>query len=101
MLFANNGLPALTVAGADLRTRGDLGYEGAAGTVTAAFKKPQNGGLPLVQQKFNIAHNRLRATAPWTTFEYLSGSPARMMLHRMIGQIQLRQSGPYRCFSLS
>ena len=50
-------LPALTDAGADLRTLGDLGYEGLADTVTVAFKRPKNGGLLLVQQQFNKAHN--------------------------------------------
>ncbi|MFU8873169.1 hypothetical protein [Micromonospora sp. SL4-19] len=54
-------LPALAAAGADLRTLGYLGYEGVADTVTVAFKKPKNGGLLLVQQQFNKAHNRLRA----------------------------------------
>ena len=54
-------LPALTAAGADLRTLGDLGYEGLADTVTVAFKRPKNGGLLLVQQQFNKAHNSLRA----------------------------------------
>lgn len=34
-------LPALAVAGADLRTLGDLGYEGVADTVTVAFKEAQ------------------------------------------------------------
>jgi hypothetical protein len=54
-------LPALAAAGADLRTLGDLGYEGLADTVTVAFKRPKNGGLLLVQQQFNKAHNSLRA----------------------------------------
>ncbi|MGC4747622.1 transposase family protein [Micromonospora sp. DT201] len=54
-------LPALTEAGADLRTLGDLGYEGLADTVTVAFKKPKTGGLLLAQQQFNKAHNSLRA----------------------------------------
>ena len=54
-------LPALTDAGADLRTLGDLGYDGLADTVTVAFKRPKNGGLLLVQQQFNKAHNSLRA----------------------------------------
>lgn len=40
---------------------GDLGYEGLADTVTVAFKRPKNGGLLLVQQQFNKAHNSLRA----------------------------------------
>ncbi len=54
-------LPTLTDAGADLRTLGDLGYEGVADTVTVAFEKPKNGGLLLVQQQFDKAHNSLRA----------------------------------------
>jgi hypothetical protein len=29
--------------------------------VTVAFKRPKNGGLLLVQQQFNKAHNSLRA----------------------------------------
>ncbi len=52
-------LPALTDAGADLRTLGDLGYECLAATVTVAFKRPKNGGLLLVQHQFNKAHNSL------------------------------------------
>ncbi|MBM7494043.1 hypothetical protein JOD64_005265 [Micromonospora luteifusca] len=41
-------LPALTEAGADLRTLGDLGYEGLADTVTVAFKnrKPADCSSP-------------------------------------------------------
>ena len=58
---ADEILPCLTAAGADLRALGDLGYEGLAGTVTVAFKRPKNGGLLLVQQQFNKAHNSLRA----------------------------------------
>jgi hypothetical protein len=54
-------LPALTHAGHDLRTLGDLGYEGLAATITVAYKRPKNGGLLLVQQQFNKAHNSLRA----------------------------------------
>lgn len=54
-------LPTLAEAGTDLRTLGDLGPEGVADTVTVAFKKPKNGGLLLVQQQFNKAHNSLRA----------------------------------------
>lgn len=54
-------LPALTAAGADLRTLGDLGYEGVADTVTVGFKKPKNSGLTLLKQQFNKAHNSLRA----------------------------------------
>jgi DDE superfamily endonuclease len=45
----------------DLRTLTDLGYEGEAGTVVIAFKKPKNGQLTDIQQTFNKAHNRLRA----------------------------------------
>ncbi|MEO3928396.1 hypothetical protein ABGB07_31665 [Micromonosporaceae bacterium B7E4] len=56
-------LPALTASDADLRTLGDLGNEGAADTVTVAFERPKNGGLRLVQQQFNKAHNSLRAVA--------------------------------------
>lgn len=54
-------LPALATAGADLRTLGDLGYEGLSDTVTVAFKKPKNGRLTAVQQQLNKAHNSLRA----------------------------------------
>lgn len=54
-------LPALTEAAGDLRTLGDLGYEGLADTVTVAFKKPKNTDLTLAKQQFNQAHNRLRA----------------------------------------
>lgn len=54
-------LPALRVAAADLRTLGDLGYEGESGTITVAFKKPKGGRLTAVQQQFNKAHNSLRA----------------------------------------
>jgi hypothetical protein len=54
-------LPALTAAGADLRTLGDLGYEGLSDTITVAFKKPKNGRLSLIQQQLNKAHNSLRA----------------------------------------
>lgn len=46
-------LPSLTDAGSDLRTLGDLGYEGLTDTITVAFKRPANGGLLLVQQQFN------------------------------------------------
>ncbi|MDG4790657.1 transposase family protein [Micromonospora sp. WMMD1102] len=53
--------PALAEAGAGLRTLGDLGYEGLAGTVTVAFKRSKNGGLLLTQQQFNRAHHSLRA----------------------------------------
>jgi hypothetical protein len=54
-------LPALTTAGADLRTLGDLGYEGESATITVAYKKPKNGRLTPTQQQLNKAHNRLRA----------------------------------------
>lgn len=54
-------LPALAEAAADLRSLGDLGYEGAADTITVAFKKPKNGALSDHQKMFNTAHNRLRA----------------------------------------
>ncbi|MET7427382.1 transposase family protein [Dactylosporangium sp. NPDC005555] len=54
-------LPALTAIGTDLRTLGDLGYEGEASTITVAFKKPKGGHLTLVQQQLNKAHNSLRA----------------------------------------
>jgi DDE superfamily endonuclease len=45
----------------EIRTLTDLGYEGEAGTVAVAFKKPKNGELTDLQQTFNHAHNRLRA----------------------------------------
>lgn len=54
-------LPALTEAAGDLRSLGDLGYEGEANTVTVAFKKPKGGRLTLVQQQLNQAHNGVRA----------------------------------------
>ena len=54
-------LAALTAAGADLRTLGDLGCEGVADTVAVGFKRPKNSGRTLVQQQFNKAHNSLRA----------------------------------------
>jgi hypothetical protein len=56
-------LPALTAASGDLRTLGDLGYEGEADTITVAFKTPKNGRLTLVQQQLNLAHNGIRAIA--------------------------------------
>jgi len=55
-------LPALAIAAEDLRTLGDLGYEGESGTITVAFKKPKGGRLTLVQQQLNKAHNGIRAT---------------------------------------
>jgi hypothetical protein len=54
-------LPLLTEIMPDLRTLGDLGYEGESDTITVAFKKPKNGTLTDTQQTFNIAHNGLRA----------------------------------------
>jgi DDE superfamily endonuclease len=54
-------LPALTGVAGDLRTLGDLGYEGESDTITVAFKKPKGGRLTLVQQQFNKAHNSVRA----------------------------------------
>ena len=40
---------------------GDLGYEGEAGTITVAFKKPQGGELSEEQKAHNKAHNGKRA----------------------------------------
>jgi DDE superfamily endonuclease len=54
-------LPVLNEAGDDLRTLGDLGYEGESQTITVAFKTPRNGELTDTQQTFNKAHNGLRA----------------------------------------
>jgi DDE superfamily endonuclease len=55
-------LPLLTAwTDDDLRVLGDLGYEGEAGTITVAFKKPKNGACTDVQQQFNRAHNAVRA----------------------------------------
>ncbi|GIF09840.1 hypothetical protein Asi03nite_73780 [Actinoplanes siamensis] len=54
-------LSALIAAGTDLRTLGDLSYEGESGTITVAFKKPKNRRLALVQQQLNKAHSSLRA----------------------------------------
>jgi hypothetical protein len=54
-------LPILAAIGEDLRTLGDLGYEGESDTITVAFKKPKHGALTGVQQQFNKAHNGLRA----------------------------------------
>jgi DDE superfamily endonuclease len=54
-------LPALVEAGHDLRSLGDLGYEGEADTITVAFKKPKGGRLTLLQQQLNTVHNSLRA----------------------------------------
>src|ERR687890_498613 len=44
-----------------LRVLGDLGYEGEAGTITVAFKKPKNAACTDVQQQCNRAHNAVRA----------------------------------------
>jgi hypothetical protein len=54
-------LPALAEVSDDLRTLGDLGYEGEAETITVAFKKPKDGTLTDIQQTFNKAHNGIRA----------------------------------------
>jgi hypothetical protein len=55
-------LPLLTTwTDDDLRVLGDLGYEGEAGTITVAFKKPRNAACTDVQQRFNRAHNAVRA----------------------------------------
>jgi hypothetical protein len=54
-------LPTLAQAATDLRSLGDLGYEGEAGTITVAFKKPKNSTLTPLQQQFNKAHNGVRA----------------------------------------
>lgn len=56
-------LPALAAAGGELRTIGDLGYEGESDTITVAFKKPKGRRLTLVQQQLNEAHNGVRAIA--------------------------------------
>jgi hypothetical protein len=56
-------LPALTTIAGDLRTLGDLGYEGEAATITVAFKKPKDSRLTLAQQQLNQAHNGVRAIA--------------------------------------
>jgi hypothetical protein len=54
-------LPILAEITDDLRTLGDLGYEGESDTITVAFKKPKNGELTDTQHMFNIAHNGQRA----------------------------------------
>ena len=54
-------LPALVEAANNLRTLGDLGYEGESDTITVAFKKPKGGRLTAEQQQLNKAHNSLRA----------------------------------------
>jgi hypothetical protein len=45
----------------DLRSLGDLGYEGEADAITVAFKKPKDNALNPLQQQFKKAHNRIRA----------------------------------------
>ena len=54
-------LPALTDLRTELRTLGDLGYEGEADTITVAFKTPTQGQLTTIQRMFNTAHNGVRA----------------------------------------
>ena len=54
-------LPALAAAAGDLRSLGDLGYEGESQTITVASKTPKHGKLTTMQQRFNKAHNGLRA----------------------------------------
>lgn len=55
-------LPLLAVWTDDhLRVLADLGYEGEAGIITVAFKKPKGGELSDVQKTFNKAHNGVRA----------------------------------------
>jgi hypothetical protein len=53
-------LPSLAAAAGDLRTLGDLGYEGESDIITVAFKKPKGGRLTAEQQQLNKAHNSLR-----------------------------------------
>ncbi len=54
-------LPALTAAADDLRTLGDLSYQGESDTITVAFKKPKDGALTTEQQQLNTAHKGIRA----------------------------------------
>ena len=54
-------LPLLATIADDIRTLGDLGYEGESDTITVAFKKPKDGELTDTRQMFNKAHNGLRA----------------------------------------
>ena len=55
-------LPALATWIAENRPAlGDLGYEGEAGTITVAFKKPKDGQLTDAQKAHNKAHNGKRA----------------------------------------
>jgi hypothetical protein len=53
-------LPAITEVSADLRSLGDLGYEGEAGTITVALKKTKGSMLTTLQQQFNKARNGIR-----------------------------------------
>jgi hypothetical protein len=87
-------LPAFAEAGADLRTLADLGYEDLADTVTVGFRRPKNGGPPLIQHQFNKAHNSLRAigersnsllkisSKPCTTSASTGGGLGRSLLPR-------------------
>jgi hypothetical protein len=43
------------------RVLGDLGYDGVAGTITVAFKKPKGGELSDAQKTYNKVHNGIRA----------------------------------------
>lgn len=55
-------LPALEMwLGEDLPVLGDLGYEGEAGLITVATKKPADGELTDEQKTANKAHNSKRA----------------------------------------
>jgi DDE superfamily endonuclease len=55
-------LPALaTWIAANRPALGDLGYEGEAGTITVAFKKPKDGQLTDAQKAHNKAHKGKRA----------------------------------------
>lgn len=47
----------------DLRTLGDLGYEGESDTITLAFKKPKDGHLTGTPQIFNKNARLLTAFA--------------------------------------
>lgn len=55
-------LPALAAwTNDDLPVMGDLGYEGEAGAITIAVKKPKGGELTEEQKAHNKAHNGKRA----------------------------------------
>jgi hypothetical protein len=54
-------LPALVEAIDDLRSLGDLGYQGESDTIVIGFKKPKDSQLTTIEQQFNKAHNGLRA----------------------------------------